>query len=216
MTNPPVNLFDGSHDPTASRTSSSLLQRARALDQEAWERIVQLYSPLVYHWCRQKGLQEADALDMGQDVFQAVAAGLSRFEHAPIRGSFRRWLRTITRNKIVDFIRARPKEGGARGGSDAWEQLSMVAADDAVPEADSLSQETQLLYERALQLIRSEFNETYWQAFQKTAVHQQSAAEAAHELGVSCYVVYNARSRIMRRLREEFADLLDGGEEEAV
>jgi RNA polymerase sigma-70 factor (ECF subfamily) len=195
----------GNSEPTVSRTSISLLERARAADQAAWQRLVALYSPLVWRWCRRQGLQEADAADVGQEVFRAVAAGLPNFRHDP-QGSFRGWLKTITKSKIVDFLRAKRSSPDGRGGSDAYEQL--LALQES-PAEDTLSDDLRLLYQRALELIRSEFNEVHWQAFQRTAVDGLKGTEVARELQISPDVVYNARSRIAHRLREEFAELLE-------
>lgn len=205
MTDPAVPSSSG--ESTVSLTSISLLERARAADQAAWERLVALYSPLVWRWCRRKGLQEADAADVGQEVFRAVAAALSTFRHDPQQGSFRGWLKTITHSKIVDFHRAMRANPDGRGGSDAYEQLLQLQ--QSTPNDDSLSDDLRLLYQRALELIRSEFNEVHWQAFQRTAVDGLKGTEVARELGISPDVVYNARSRIAHRLRDEFAELLE-------
>jgi RNA polymerase sigma-70 factor (ECF subfamily) len=204
VTDPGVPSYSG--ESTISRTSISLLERARAAEQAAWERLVVLYSPLVWGWCRRQGLQEADAADVGQEVFRAVAGNLSTFRHDAQQGSFRGWLKTITKSKIVDFLRAKRSSPDGRGGSDAYEQL--LALQES-PVDDTLSDDLRLLYQRALELIRSEFNEVHWQAFQRTAVEGRKGTEVARELGISPDVVYNARSRIAHRLRQEFAELLD-------
>src|SRR5581483_11963710 len=60
-------------------TSLSLLARVRGREADAWYRFVHLYSPLVYRWCRQAGLQQADAADVGQEVFRAVAQRIGEF-----------------------------------------------------------------------------------------------------------------------------------------
>lgn len=209
MTDPAVPSNSDEVESTIGRTSSTLLARARASDQVAWQRLVHLYSPLLYGWCRRWGLQEADAADVGQDVFKAVAQGLAAFQPNREIGSFRGWLRTITHSKVVDFLRARQKGVPAVGGSDAHKQLQQLSLEDINPDDAALSEELQILYQRALEMIQSEFNEVHWQAFRRTTVDQQPAADVARELGITRDVVYNARSRILRRLREEFADVID-------
>ncbi|MFT5522801.1 MAG: RNA polymerase sigma-70 factor (ECF subfamily) [Pirellulaceae bacterium] len=203
------NNSDKNLEPTTSRTSSSLLERARASDQDAWCRIVHLYSPLIYGWCRGNGLQEADATDVGQDVFRSVALNLAKFQHDERRGSFRGWLRIITRSKIVDFWRVKQKGHAAQGGSDAYECLQQLAAAENETQDLALSEELQFLHRRALEMIQSEFSEIHWRAFLRTAVDQQRASEVAQELGTTRDVVYNARSRILHRLREEFANVIE-------
>src|SRR5262249_48830287 len=89
-------------DSKGSATSLTLLERVRRRDQAAWERLVSLYTPLVYHWCLRHGLQPADAEEVSQEVFLAVARGIGDFRHDREGDSFRGWLRTITRNKVCD------------------------------------------------------------------------------------------------------------------
>src|SRR5438270_9944297 len=92
---------------TGTTTSLSLLQRARGRDPEAWRRVVQLYSPLVFSWARRAGLGDADAADLVQEVWRAVVSALERFQRDRQSGTFRGWLWTVTRNKIHDHFRDR-------------------------------------------------------------------------------------------------------------
>jgi RNA polymerase sigma-70 factor, ECF subfamily len=198
-----------SRSEAPSEPSSSLLDRVRAQDQAAWGRLVELYGPLVYRWCRRAGLQAADAADVGQEVFQAVARKVGDFHRDPAGGTFRGWLRAITRNKILDSFR-RPAPGcPAAGGSDAQRRLQELPTrvwEDAGPEAEA--EDTRLLFRRAVELIRGEFEEGTWRAFWQTAVEERSPADVAADLGVTVNAVYLAKSRVLHRLREEFGDLL--------
>ncbi len=190
----------------AADTPSSLLLRVKAEDQAAWERLVSLYTPLVYYWCRQFRLQAADAADVGQEVFQAVAGSVARFRRERPGDSFRAWLRTITHSKACDFLRRRREQ--PVGGSDAMTQLYQVP--DA-PEADGAetSNETRLLYQRAVELVRSVYEEKTWEAFRAVVVDGQPPAAVASELGISTNAVYLAKARILKRLREEFAEVIE-------
>ncbi len=193
-----------------ARTSTTLLRLAQGNDPAAWERLVNLYSPLVYRWCRQAGLQDADCVDLGQEVFRAVARKLGAFRRDRAGDSFRGWVRTITKNKLRDHFRARAHAAEAVGGSTAQNMLGQVpdtADDDSA--AEPLREETALLYRRALDLIAAEFEPQTWQAFWKVAVEDQKPADVARTLGITSNAVYLATSRIRRRLREEFADLLE-------
>jgi RNA polymerase sigma-70 factor (ECF subfamily) len=186
-----------------SPTSTSLLLRARACDASAWNRLVNLYTPLIYRWCRRAGLQAADAADVGQEVFRAVARKLSDFRRSQPGDSFRAWLRIITLNKLRDHARHLRKE---RTGL-----LSMFAAPgpaDAQPGTQTDTEEKQLLYARALEQIRAAFEPRTWQAFWRVAVDNEYAVHVAADLGMSCNSVYLAKSRVLRKLREEFEDLL--------
>src|SRR2546430_8685215 len=106
----------------APLTRASLLVRIRdGHDQEAWRQFVQLYAPVVYGFARKRGLQDADAADVMQDVLRSVAGAAARLNYDPTRGTFRSWLYTVSRNKIFNFLEAgRHKlgrgSGGTRGG----------------------------------------------------------------------------------------------------
>jgi RNA polymerase sigma-70 factor, ECF subfamily len=192
----------------ASATSLSMLDRVRASDPEAWRRLVYLYSPLVYSWCRRPGLSAEDAADVLQEVWGAVAAHVGRFRRTAAGGSFRGWLWTITRNKLNDFFRARAGRAVGAGGSAAQERLAAVP-DEEPPDDDPSSGGTGGLLHRALELIRGDFEPRTWTAFWRTAVDGRTAAEAAAELELSVDAVYQAKSRVLRRLREELRGLAD-------
>jgi RNA polymerase sigma-70 factor (ECF subfamily) len=192
-------------------TSTTLLYNIQVMDPEGWRRFVHVYGPLVYRWCRSSGLQEADAADVGQEVFQAVARAIGGFRRDQAGGTFRGWLRTITRNKVRDFARRQVTQTYGGGGSEAREKLAQVAAEPS-PEADESPpdpEEELILLRRAVELVLADFKDETRQAFLMVVVDHRDPAEVARELGVSVNVVYLAKSRIMRKLREEFADVLD-------
>jgi RNA polymerase sigma-70 factor (ECF subfamily) len=195
-----------------SRTSSSLLERLKEDREEAWDRFVELYAPLIYHWCRQKGLQPDDATDVGQEVFWAAGRGIKTFQHAGTRGAFRKWLRTITQNKIADFRRGRLGEAVARGGSDAHEEMLQLPQPQAEEEEPpETATEVSILCRRAAELIRGEFEERSWQAFWLVTCEERAPADVAAALDMTRNAVYVAKSRVLARLREEFAGLIDEG-----
>lgn len=190
-------------DERVSRTSLTLLDRVRRKDQEAWDRLVSLYAPLVLHWCLRAGLQAADAEDAVQDVFLAVARHIGDFRHDRDGDTFRGWLRTIMRNRLRD--RAAQRGEVAAGGSEARDQLAQVPSPS---EEDSEDGEVNLVYRRAVELVESEFEPRTRRAFW-LMVSGRRAAEVAAELEMSVGAVHTARSRVLKRLREEFAGLLD-------
>jgi RNA polymerase sigma-70 factor (ECF subfamily) len=193
----------------AGSTSLSLLDRVRSKDQAAWERLVSLYAPLVDWWCRRYRLQEADAADIQQQVFLAVAGRIEEFRRDPASGSFRGWLHTITRHKIYDHWRTEAAKAAA-GGKDAYEQMLQYSPEEAVdPTAGSEAEEQGILYHRAVQLITTDFEETTRKAFWMVVVEDRLPAEVARELGISTNAVYLAKARVLSRLREEFAGLID-------
>src|SRR5687768_14357819 len=114
----------GSKPPSSTATSPSLLKRVKADDESAWDRLVALYAPLVFHWCRRWDLQDQDIADIFQEVFQAVATHIAGFRKERRGDTFRGWLRTITRNKVLDHFRRLGREPGAVGGTDAQLRLA--------------------------------------------------------------------------------------------
>lgn len=193
---------------SAQSTSLTLLERVRAHDQDAWGRLLSLYSPLVISWCVSQGVRHQDAEDVTQEVFQAVAGSLPQFRKDRPTDTFRGWLRGITRNKLLDHFRKRQAEPQAQGGTDVQRRFQEVPQPDIQLPEDS-PQEMAALYRRALEVVRSEFEAKTWQAFWRTAVDGQSPADVASELGMSGAAVRQSKSRILRRLREEVGDLTE-------
>jgi RNA polymerase sigma-70 factor (ECF subfamily) len=189
-----------------SSTSVSLLARVRKLDHQAWERLAFLYGPLVYRWCRRMGVSDHDAADLVQEVFQTVALKIELYKGTQQDSSFRGWLRTIARNKTLDFFRRQAKNPTARGGSSHHQQIeNLPDLVDDDPNEDDFNT-TGSVAHRALSLVRDEFEEYTWQAFQRTALDGQAPADVARDLGMSVGAVYTAKSRLLKRIREE----LDG------
>jgi RNA polymerase sigma-70 factor, ECF subfamily len=201
-----VSQVSDNSNGLSSATSASLLVRVLADEPRAWERLLALYAPLVWHWCRKSGLQEEDWADILQEVFQSVARGLPQFRREA-DGSFRGWLRTITRHKICDFHRRRQHEPRGAGGSDAqrwYNQVPDPALPDEASEAD-ITAERQLV-QRALELLRPEFAQHTWQAFWRTAVAGDATADVAAQLGMTAGAVRVAKCRVLHRLREELGE----------
>jgi RNA polymerase sigma-70 factor (ECF subfamily) len=197
----------GSIDRT---TSLTLLERVRGRDEEAWRNLLRLYGPLVDRWCGHWSVRGPDADDIRQDVFQAVAQGLDNFRREPTAGTstagtFRGWLRIITRNKLVDFTRRKHNQPEAQGGSDAQRRLQEVANQEL---PDDTEEDLSSLYHRALELVRSEFEARTWEAFWRSTVDGQAPAVIAADLGVTAAAVRKAKSRVLHRLRQEVGDLI--------
>jgi RNA polymerase sigma-70 factor (ECF subfamily) len=187
-----------------TRTPSSLLERLRQpFEPEAWARFVALYTPLLYSWARRIGLAEADAADLVQDVFVILLQVLPTFTYDR-QQSFRKWLRTVTLNRWRKE-RKRPDQRLVQGQEGQLEAVAVSADLEASWEAEY----RQHLVGQAMQLMRTDFEETTWKACWETAAAGRSAAEVAAELGLSVGAVYAAKFRVLNRLRRELQGLLD-------
>lgn len=185
---------------SATLTSMTLIERVRARDDEAWRRLVELYSPLIRHWCRRRGVRAEDVDDVVQDVFQAVSVSLPNFRRDGRGHSFRGWLHGVTRHKALSLIRRDVPPG--LGGTDFLD-LSLNVPDPAAEAPDA--EEKALigeLYQNALNLVRIEFEDRTWEAFWKTAIEGKPTADVAKEFGVTPAAVRQSRSRVLRRLKD--------------
>ncbi|MDR3633227.1 MAG: sigma-70 family RNA polymerase sigma factor [Isosphaeraceae bacterium] len=193
---------NGSERPSPLSTSRSLLGLAREGDATAWDRLSTLYAPLVFHWCRLRGLREADAADVVQDVFQAVATHLGPFRKHDAGDTFRGWLRTITENKIRDHFRRSAHEAEAVGGTELQHRLAQVPAPSGSGSAPSDEDWDGEFLRRALDVVRPDFEERTWQAFWRTVVDGQPPVEVAVELAMSAGAMRVAKCRVLKRLRQ--------------
>jgi RNA polymerase sigma factor (sigma-70 family) len=189
-------------DDSPLTRASLLVQLRDGTNHEAWREFVRLYSPIVYGFARKRGLQDADAADLMQDVMRSVSGAIGRLDYDRRQGMFRGWLYTITRNKIFNLLSSRRNRPQGAGGDDAKQLL------DAQPEVDETSDDWEMEYQRriaamAMERIRSEFQENTWQAFRLTAIEGVAAAEAAKQVGMSAGAIYVAKSRVLARLKEE-------------
>jgi RNA polymerase sigma-70 factor (ECF subfamily) len=189
-------------EPTTTR-SSLLVRLCDPRDEQAWSEFVEIYRPLILRLARQRGLQDADAADLAQEVFRSVAVAIERFDRDPERGSFRGWLSTIARNLIVNWLEAQRRQTRGTGDTEVL-QLLHEQPDPAKGESILFDLEFRhQLVQWAAGRVRDEFSEMVWQAFWKTGVEGRPAEEAARALGLSVGTVYQYKSRVVARLRRE-------------
>jgi RNA polymerase sigma-70 factor (ECF subfamily) len=184
-------------------TSHSLLERLKLPeDQKAWARFVDLYTPLLFAWARQVGLQGPDAADLVQEVFVLLLQKMPAFTYDRHKG-FRSWLRTVTLNRWRDQCRRRAVRPRELTGGPPPDVAAVAEASFGEVEY------RQQLVARALELMQAEFQPTTWKACWELVVRGRPAAEVAAELGISENAVHLAKGRVLRRLRKELAGLLD-------
>ncbi len=186
------------------RTRASLLVRIRdPNDQAAWAEFVEIYDPVLYRLARQQGFQDADARELTQEVFIAVASAIGRWESDPQRAKFRTWLFRIARNLGINLLTSRRRREQGSGRTDVHSLLDEQPGPDGEASALFEREYKRELFGRAAGRVRGQFREATWQAFWRTSVAGEEADRVARALGISVGAVYIARSRVMDRLRRE-------------
>jgi RNA polymerase sigma-70 factor (ECF subfamily) len=195
-------MVDAANEPP---TRPSLLLRLR--DAEAWSTFVHTYGPVVYGHCRYRRLAHADAEDVTQKTFARVVSGIRTFDYRPGLGRFRDWLGTLVRNEINRHL---AKEASARNGRLA---VCANAALDAMPDSGEDAAWSEALSARLLQVslerARPHFEGSTWRAFELAWLEDRPAAEVSQVLGQPLDWVYVAKSRVLKRLRQEIQQLAD-------
>jgi len=171
-------------------------------DRVAWQDFVRLYAPLIHAYGMRRGLQDASAADLVQQVLMRVSQAAAGFEYDPRRGSFRGWLLTITRHEWLKMIRHASREPAGSGES-AVRQWLEQQPDESADEAFWNDAHQRNLFHWAAEKVKPEFRETTWRAFWMTAVEGQDIDAVAAELQMTRGAIYIARSRIVARLRLE-------------
>jgi RNA polymerase sigma-70 factor (ECF subfamily) len=196
--------------PSASQTSPTLLGRLRRTptDEGAWQEFSRRYGGRILLWCRQWHLQEADARDVAQTVLLTLAERLRHFDYDPA-GSFRGWLRTVTRNAWKKLAAGQHRAGAGSGDSGVERLLQTVTARDDL--AAKLEEEfDRELLEQAIVRVRLRVEPHTWDAFRLVALEGHTGAEAAAQLRMKVATVFVAKGRVQKMLREQL-DLLERG-----
>ena len=182
-------------------TRASLLVRVRdAADGPAWVQFVQIYTPLIYGFARKKGLQDADAADLTQDILAAVARAIRKLEYDPDKGSFRGWLFTAVRHRLRHYLVHKPHQPQGSGDSQAQQLLAEQPAQ--AEEADWDQAFERRIFHWAADRVRPTVTEATWQAFWQTTLEGGEPKQVAQRLGMGVAAVYMAKSRVLKRLKE--------------
>ncbi|WP_010586333.1 sigma-70 family RNA polymerase sigma factor [Schlesneria paludicola] len=192
-------------------TRASLMLRLRdPQDQQAWTQFVSIYEPLILRLLRQRGLQEADARDVAQQVVLAVTQAVDRWQPDGRDASFRRWLFAIARKMALKFLQRGAKVNGparrGAGGTDMFELLQNLPEPDHRTVADFDEEYRNEVFAWAAEQVRQEFRDSTWQAFWRTCVLHEPIAQVAEGLGMTAGSIYVARTRVIARLRRFVED----------
>jgi RNA polymerase sigma-70 factor, ECF subfamily len=189
------------------KTSQSLIARIKDLaDEAAWTEFLGIYRPVVYHLARRRGMQDADAQDVAQRVFLAIAQAINNWEPGPDRPPFRAWLVTIARNVATKALSRRRPDMGT-GSSSVMELLNAEANEDEETTAEFLLESRREALRWAAEQIRPQFSETTWRLFWETAIEGRAVNEVAAETARSAGAIYMARFRVSQRLKEKVQEI---------
>jgi RNA polymerase sigma factor (sigma-70 family) len=191
-------------------TPISLLERLRLRpDATSWQRLVDLYTPLIRAWIGRNTVQSSDADDVVQEVMGILVRELPQFLHDLRPGAFRRWLRFVTVNRLRTFWRTRKAVPVASGGSDFNHILDQL--EDSESDLSRLWDEEhdRHVARRLIELIEPDFEATTWRAFRSLVLEGKPTAEVAADLGITVNAVRIAKSRVLSRFRQEVEGLID-------
>jgi RNA polymerase sigma factor (sigma-70 family) len=195
-----LRLFDRQPQDMRASLLNGIKDSANA---DAWREFVRQYGPVVYGFARKRGLQDADAADITQEVLRSVSRYIGKMEYDPARGTFRGWLYTVTRNKVFNFLASRRNRPSGSGGWVNQERLDALPDDSSHPDGEWELQHRRLVSARAMVLIKHAFHVNTWKAFWGTAVEGRRAVDVGAELGMAPGAVYVAKCRVRARLRDE-------------
>jgi RNA polymerase sigma-70 factor, ECF subfamily len=175
-------------------------------DEAAWYEFIAEYEPFLLTFLQRRGLQDADAQDVAQQVLTSVCQSVVNWKPDGRPGAFRRWISTIARHAAIKFLERKSRQPNSGGGTAFLAQMNDVAA----AEDDSVARQEyqQAVFAWAVSRVRDEFRESTWTAFWETLVQHRPIEVVAKELGLSTGAVYMARSRVMARLREQVARVM--------
>jgi RNA polymerase sigma-70 factor (ECF subfamily) len=190
-------------------TSVSLLERlAGTPTDDDWRRLLDLYQPLLRAWLARAGVAASDADDLTQEILLVVFREVGGFERRG-QGAFRAWLRTILVHRVRDHFHKRQTRPAATGDSDFLRKLDELESPDSGLTGRWDREHDEHVAGVLLRRVECEFGVAAWQAFRRHVLEGRPAAEVAAELGQSLNSVALAKSRILKRLRQELAGFVE-------
>ena len=192
--------------PEFPETSHSLIERVQdPANGAAWAEFLGIYQPVVYRMARRRGLQDADAQNVVQQVFASIARSIDTWEAETERPPFRAWLTTVARNAITNALTRKPRDR-AVGSTSVVQQLHELPAPEETT-SEVIREARREMIHWAAQQIHPEFTEQTWDIFWKTSIDGIAVTEVSASTGRSVGAIYVARHRVLTRLKEKVAEV---------
>ena len=190
-------------------TSKSLLFRAGNGDDSAWQRLANLYQPMVRNWLAQQSLPAQEADDLTQDVMATLVEKLPEFEHNGRVGAFRNWLRVVTVNRVRSYWRRQNSRPDVRGGTAVLELVDQLEDPASDVSANWNAEHDDFILRQALKQLSEVFEEKTLTAFRRLAILQEDVQAVADDLEMTVAAVYGAKARVLHRLRMELDGIIE-------
>lgn len=198
-------------------TPTSLWDRVLDGESVAWEKLVDVWTPCIYEFCRRKGIQQADAGDVVQHVMIRVFRYRDKFSREGEGHRLKAWLLMIIGQAIADYYRQFAGKNRAQGGSDFADQMANLAETlDTASAADSVDGEklfdAGLWMARTLDVIQAEVTEQTWQVFDMFKIQDRTAKEVGEHFGLKENTVRQRVYSVTQRIKREADGLFDESE----
>ena len=194
------------HD--TQQTPISLLDRLRVSKRERdWEVFVDVYDGLIARWLNRAGVAATDRDDLKQEIMVALVKAVPDFHHNGRVGAFRKWLKTLVTQRVLNHFRARHVRRGQQHIESS--EADLLAIEDRMLTKEWEQEHDRHVLAQLMQLVEVHFTVTTWTAFRRQVLEHQPAERVAQALGISANAALIAKSRVLRRLREEAKGLVD-------
>jgi len=187
-------------------TRYSLLSRMQDReDQDSWKDFFDTYWRLIYSFAIKSGLTDAEAQDVVQETVISVAKDIEKFKRDRTLGSFKGWLRNLTRWRIADQFRKRTRSvpAGNNLSTPSTNPDEIAGPGNADLEAIWEEDWQANLLEAAMERVKPRVREEHYQMFDLNVIRQWPASKVAQTLGVNIGRVYLAKHRVMALIKKE-------------
>ncbi|MEM9942602.1 MAG: sigma-70 family RNA polymerase sigma factor [Planctomycetota bacterium] len=190
-----------------TETRISLVAALQAKTPAAWSELDRLYRPLIRNWLSRYQLDSSDLEDLTQDVLSILFQEIRRFDHNGRTGAFRKWIRQTTVNVTRNFLRKRREIGG--GGKEIQDMIVQLQDPASELSGQFEREHDQFVMRHILKMTKASFEASTFEIFRYHVLEEHSPDETAQRFQTSLANVYKIKSRVIRKMRELAADLID-------